>query len=67
MKILLSITNRKTREPILNRVAMNILGDANNLNNLISELNEIKNFANGEANKLKLALNEVDVSVEFKI
>ena len=66
MKILLSITNRKTKEPILNKVGMFLLGDTNNLNNLISELNQIKNLANGEANRVNLALKEVDVSVIFK-
>ena len=66
MKLLLTITNRKTRQPILNKVAVVLQGDTNNLNNLISELNQIKNLANGEANRVNLALNEVDVSVEFK-
>ena len=65
MKAHITIINKKTSQVIQNRMAMSLQGDCTDLNNLISELKEIKNFVNGEANKLGLAYNEIETEIEI--
>ena len=46
-------------------VRMNLMGDMSDLDNVISELKEIKSFANSQTNKAGLALRDVKLIIHF--
>lgn len=66
MRVLITIENKKTKMKLQNRWMRDLQGDCTDLNNLISELKEIKAEVNREANWNKLAYKDVKVTIELE-
>lgn len=63
----ITITAKNNKNWIVwNRVALNLLGDNTNLQNLQKELEVVKQHINGDMNQIGLALKDVDIKIEFK-
>ncbi len=65
-KVFITLRVRKTGLKIQNRLMWDMLGDPEDLDNLMKELKEVKSFANGEANKIGLKGSDVLTEIEFK-
>ena len=65
-RIFITVRVKKTGMKILNRLMWDMQGDSEDLDNLIKELKKVKNFANGEANKLNLKGKDILTEIEFK-
>tara|TARA_R110002020_G_scaffold41921_2_gene123201 strand:- start:3855 stop:4004 length:150 start_codon:yes stop_codon:yes gene_type:complete len=46
---------------------MDILGDGEDLQNLIKELGEIKDIVNGDVNRAGLRLKDVQIKIQLKV
>jgi len=51
--------------PWMNGVKVSLQGDCTNLKILQSELEEVKKMVNSDMNKLGMALNQVDIKINF--
>jgi len=66
MRVFITIENKKTKMKLQNRWMRDLRGDCTNLDNLISELKEIKAEVNREANWNKLTYKDVKVIIELE-
>jgi len=65
MKTFLTMINKHNKQVLFKRLIWTMQGDCSELNNLMKELECLKRFANGQANKQKLKLSDFDITIEM--
>ena len=65
MKVSVTAKSKVLDFPWNNGVNCYLQGDCTNINNLISELNAVKNMINRDANCFKVPFKELDISFKF--
>ncbi len=67
MRSLVTIETKLSNNINFNRpIRMDLNGDCTDLQNLIDELNEIKDVINGDVNRAGLRLKDVNIKIELK-
>lgn len=68
MRAYVTVNTNKSNNINFNRpIRMDILGDGEDLQNLIKELGEIKDIVNGDVNRAGLRLKDVQIKIQLKV
>ncbi len=65
-RIFITVFIKNSGIKIFNRLAWDMQGDNEELDNILKELKEVKTFVNGEANKRGLKGSDISTEIEFK-
>lgn len=71
MKVLVWVESNGNREvpadfPFFSKVRMRLIGDTENLNVLMQEIEFIKSFVNRDISRFNMNLREFDIKIQFE-